>query len=61
MGELMSAAFDWGTFVTSVTSAVVVALLVDWGKNTSKKILNHLKRLLVKLWGRLKSGCFFSA
>jgi hypothetical protein len=54
----MSVGFDWQTFVTSVSSAVLVALLVDWGKQSVKRMLGHLRSVLARGWGRIRAYPF---
>ena len=51
---MLSSAFDWGTFFTSVSSAVLVALLIDYSKDASKKLLDRFKNYLVRMGRRIR-------
>lgn len=44
--------FDWSTFIISVSSSVFLALVIDWAKATSKKIIERVKTQLGRWWRR---------
>lgn len=44
--------FDWVTFVMSVSTSVIVALVIDWAKATSQKLLAKVKAELGRWWRR---------
>lgn len=44
--------FDWSTFVISVSSSVFLALVIDWAKATSKKVIEKLRAELGRRWRR---------
>lgn len=44
--------FDWVTFVMSVSTSVLVALVIDWVKAASEKMFAKLRAEVGRRWRR---------